>query len=484
MSGAAEIRLPVFANGRRYACEDLPESQTLEYECGLRVRIPCIGEDVFCEITRRREELLEDLIRLTIDDVAEFFSDFAKLWMDPKYEVRLQAEERAARLTGYARHMIAMDYSLLGEALTHRGYTCDFVESELGNERAMDEWAHLHSSYIRAYPAGVVLHNMVGNMPLANSFSIIWGCLTRNINIAKIPVRDPVTPLALAETFHRVDPGHPLTKSLTVAYWPHESPLADAAYRVANVVCSWGGTAALKRVKEKVPAGVQLVDFGPKWSLAVIDLDRCDPEMAARRMAADVSFYDQEACLSPQRLFIKGPLDKWIEPLKRHLDTASGCIPKECWNRDALAHCAITKLEAMYRGWRVYSGKDWTLMVVSDPAAVKEHPLGRTLFIHPVERISDVARYLTPQTQVVSCLPWELGVEHREEWAAAGAVRVVELGMSRRPQPGAVHDGLRPLTRLVRWVSHEEGAHGSNKYGNDDRDYPQEFADDMLFFRR
>ena len=38
----------------------------------------------------------------------------------------------------------------------------------------------------------------------------------------------------------------------------------------------------------------------------MVDLDDVDPRMAAVRLAFDVSYYDQEACLSSQHVFVRG----------------------------------------------------------------------------------------------------------------------------------------------------------------------------------
>jgi long-chain-fatty-acyl-CoA reductase len=373
--------------------------------------------------------------------------------------------------------MIAMDYNFLGYVLRQRPYVYDYLEWELGNERAMDEWSRSKACWTRAFPQGVVHHTMVGNMTLANTFSLLWGAMTKNINVAKIAARDPVSPLALARAFADVDPEHPMTKAMTVVYWGRDSKLADLACESANVIMAWGGAQAVKRIKDKAPAGVPVVELGPKWSLAVIDLDRCDPEVAAWRMAADGTFYDQEACLSPQRVFVKGDVAGFIPRLCHYMERAAQHIPKESRNRDALAHFAMNRLEARFRGWDLHTGDAWTIVRVDDLADVVEHPLGRTLFVHPVADIADVAQYLNHNSQTLCCEPWQLGLEHRDAWGMAGVDRVVELGMSRRPQYGYTHDGMHPLSRLVRWVTLEGGVQDFYRYN----EYNVESVEDRLF---
>lgn len=477
MSNEKQIILPVIVNGRILSVDDLPDCHTLDYESGVSVRIPAIGKEHIEQIRQGRAKLLEELSRLTIHDVTTFLSAVGRRWLDPANTIRREAEMNAALVTGYAPRMLALDYNFLGYVMHQRPYLYDYIDSELGNERIMDEWCRVKASWVRAFPQGIVLHSMVGNMALANAFTLMWAAMTKNISLAKIAARDPVTPLAIAQAFIEADADHPMARALNVAYWRHDSELVTQACEAANVVFAWGGATAIKSLKEKVPAGIPFVEFGPKWSLAVIDLDRCDGEMAAWRMAADVTFYDQEACLSPQRLFVKGDPATFIARLAHYLDKAATHIPKQYRNRDALAHFAMNRLEASFRGWRLHTGADWTIVEVDDPTEVKEHPLGRTLFVHRVSEIEQVRQYLNMSAQTLCCEPLELAAEHRDSWGLAGVDRIVELGMSRRPQYGYTHDGMRPLTKLVRWVSVEAGVHEFYRYN----DYTREGVEDRLF---
>jgi long-chain-fatty-acyl-CoA reductase len=477
MIDAAPIELPIVVGGQILTAADVSQTHLLEYESGVSVRIPAVEDHHLRAVAASRPSLLAELAALTIHDVTTFLSKVGERWLDPSYPIRSEAEAHASRITGYARRMLTLDYNFLGYVLRQRPYVYDYIEWELGHERAMDEWIHTKASWVRAFPQGIVHHTMVGNMTLANTFTLLWGAMTKNINLAKIPARDPISPLAFARAFHDVDPAHPMTRALTVAYWGHDSPLGDLACEIANVIFAWGGARAIKRIKEKAPASVPVVEFGPKWSLAVVDLDRCDHEVAAWRMAADVTFYDQEACLSPQRLFVKGDTTAFLNRLAHYLDKAAQHIPKSTSNRDSAAHFAMNRLEASFRGWKLHTGKAWTVVEVDDPSQVVEHPLGRTLFVHPVQRIEDVAQYLNSSAQTLCCEPWELGQEHRDRWAVAGVDRIVELGMSRRPQYGYAHDGMRPLSRLVRWVTLEGGVHEFYRYN----DYDKESVEDRLF---
>lgn len=471
------VNLPIVIGGRLFHVGELPNNHLLNYESGLTITVPALDHEHIDAIKASRASLMRELCRLDTYEVTKLLSAVGRRWLDPKNPTRQQAAVDAAKVTGYSQRLVSTDYEFIGAWLSQRPFTYDYIKWELGNERILDEWCRVENAWVRAFPQGIVFHSMVGNMMLANAFTLLWGCITKNINLAKVPARDPVTPLALAQTFVEVDATHPLTRALTAGYWGHKSTLLDAACDAANVIFAWGSGAAIKQIKEKAPAGASVVEFGPKWSLAVIDTEQCDVEMAAWRMAADVTFYDQEACLSPQRVFIKGACDQFIERLAHYLDRAAKHIPKEAVSRDAQAHFAMNRLEASFRGWKMRSGHDWTIIEVADPTEVIDHPLGRTLFVHPIADLDAVSRYLTPLAQTLCCEPWVLSEKYRDDWAAGGVVRIVELGMSKRPRDGYSHDGMRPLSKLVRWVTCEGSIRHISKYNV----MGPEQIEDMLF---
>jgi long-chain-fatty-acyl-CoA reductase len=375
--------------------------------------------------------------------------------------------------------MLAQDYRAIGHALSHRAYVYDLFAVELGDEWAMEEWRRVQASSVRAYPRGLVVHGLVGNTPVAGIASIARGLITRNMNLAKAAARDPLSPLHFAQICAQVEPEHPLVRGLSIGYWEHADPVAERATCLADAVCLWGGDEGIAAMRASVRPGVPLLEFGPKRSLAVIDLDRVDVEAAAARLATEVSFYEQEACVSPQRLYVKGGFERLREPLTCFLGAAARRAPKVTAEPDAHAHVSFARLEAAYRGWPMTCGRDWTVIEALVPGEVREHPLGRTLYVHPVSSLEQVAAQLDETVQTVGVFPWELALSYRDAWARRGISRIVELGLSRHPRKGFSHDGMRALSALVRFVSVERPLHHYYKYL--DAPYPEGTERELFF---
>jgi len=446
---------------------------------GLTLRLARFTDGDLVAIASAREQTLSALMDLDIQDTTLFLAAVGRAWLGSLETARTGVLEHVSRTTELPVEMLAQDYRAIGHALSHRAYVYDLFAVELGDEWAMDEWRRVQASTVRAYPRGIVVHGLVGNTPVAGIASIARGLITRNMNLAKVAARDPLSPMFFAQVCAQVDSEHPLVRGLSIGYWEHSDPVGERATCLGDAVCLWGGDEGIAAMRANARPGAPVLEFGPKRSLAVIDLDAADPEVVAMRLATEVSFYEQEACVSPQRLFLKGDYERLRDPLRRFLDIAAQCAPKVTAEPDAHAHVSFARLEAAYRGWPLTCGRDWTIIEAPDPNDVREHPLGRTLYIHSVGSLDEVAEHLDETVQTVGVFPWHIALPHRDAWARRGIARIVELGLSRHPRKGFSHDGLRALNSLVRFVSVERPIDHYYKYL--DEPYAEGAERDLFF---
>ncbi|MFL6124031.1 aldehyde dehydrogenase family protein [Actinophytocola sp.] len=449
------VELPILVNGELVHGTDA-EPHVIEYETGVRIRIPRVTPQVVQDVLKTSRLALAEL---HLDEITVFLNEVGRRWGDPDHAGRAEAVELASRITGYPRVMMASDYQRIARACD-RAKLYDIVETDLQDPLLLDDWIPRQSVFLRAVPKGRVLHLMVGNVPLAGLFTIVRGLLTKNVTVAKLPKRDPVSTLAFARAFADVDPAHPLTRALSVLYWPGGDPVEQSFVDASNVVCAWGQRSSIESIKPKVPMGVDLLEFGPKESLMFIGGDQADWDAVALRAAYDLSVYEQEACFSPQRIFVEGDADLFAAKLAANLDTVLRRLPAGFAPIDKRAHIARARQEARFDGWRVRQseGAEWTVVTLPDGEAPRlDHPLGRTAYVHPVRDLADAVREIHAETQTVSVYPWQRGMDLGERITLAGAGRVTEVGLMSRPRPGFVHDAMRPLHAMVRWVAVERG---------------------------
>jgi long-chain-fatty-acyl-CoA reductase len=330
---------------------------------------------------------------------------------------------------------------------------------------------------------------------MAGLFSIFRSAITKNQTIAKLPKRDLLTTLLFALSFAEFAPDHPITRSISAVYWEPGSPEEDEIVDMADVVCAWGQRESLESIKRKLSYGTEFVEFGPKRSLQLIGRDTPDYGYAAMKAAYDISMYDQEACFSPQEAFVEGDPAPFVEGLKEWLEKGLIRIPRGPLGDDAKARISRARSEAKFRGWQVHSPAHsaWTIIVTDGSCTVQSHPLGRCIYIHPVREIRDALPFIDKDTQTVAVHPPELGAELADALAERGVARITEVGRSGRPRPGFAHDGIYPLSRLIRWVTQERGIRFKYKFWalsaeEDDRLFyglgePAEKADPMLVWK-
>ena len=313
--------LPILINGELiYAAPE--DCHQIEYETGAVVLIPRLTAEHVAALSSAPRSALDVL---DLDDITIFLDRVAAAWSDAGNPLRCEAIRLGAAVTGFSPELMAEDHARLASALG-RAKLYDIVDADLGNSLLLDHWMPYHSVLLKARPVGRVLHVMVGNVPLAGFFTVIRSVLTKNTTIAKLPSRDPVSCLMFARAFHDIDPGHPVTRSLSVVYWPGGDPVEDELIGASDVVCAWGGEDSIDALKRKIPRNTGFLEFGPKESLMLIGPPLDDVEHLAMRAAFDISAYEQEACFSPQRIFIEGdPGPSSITSLPGSTSSSCGC---------------------------------------------------------------------------------------------------------------------------------------------------------------
>ncbi|MFN8074465.1 MAG: acyl-CoA reductase [Kineosporiaceae bacterium] len=458
------IDVPLVVCGRVREVGEVAPEDVIEvpYSGGVVVRMPRLTEADVDAVCAHRE-LLHDV---PLGEVTRYLSAVGPRWMDADDPGMARTVDEVAAVTGYSRPMIERDYRIIGDYLTFRNNFYDLLDAELGDHRVTEEWKRNQVSLVRAYPRGRALHVLVGNVPMAGVYSVVRSVLTRNQTIAKLPARDLVTTSAFARALIEANPaGHPLSRSLTVAYWRRDDPLYDRLLHASDLVCAWGAGASLGALKARVPHTVPYLEFGPKRSFSVVWADEIEPDAAALRLAHDISVYDQEACFSPQQVFVIGDHRALVEALCARLDQQAEFLPRGRSTADVDSHVLRARLTGRYRGWEVREGRDWTVMVSDDGSTLLDHPLNRTVVVHPIADVGEVVGAVDDETQTVAVLPHARAVTVADVVAPRGAVRICEGGLVSHFRQGFTHDGGYPLRQFVRLVSVDESAEYVHKYG-------------------
>jgi len=452
------IRLPkIICGDVRYA-QPGDEVTVLRYEDDVTVEIPTLTAADVVEIVANRT-LLDDI---PIGKVTDFLMAAGRKMLDETDPMRGDAIRYGTMVSGFSREMFESDYTIMGTYLSKRHLFYALLDGELGDHHLIDEWVRNQVGRIRAFPRGRALHIMVGNVPLAAMFSATRSVLTKNQTLIKIPSRDPVTSTYFALLLLAANkPSNPLSRAISCFYAEKDSPLFDHIKRSSDVVCAWGKGSALEEIKRTIPHSIPYLEFGPKRSLSILFSAEANLRAAAMKLAHDVSVYDQEACFSPQRLFVIGEVEPFLKELCEFLDVFAEALPKGRTNMDAQSYLLRTKLEARYRGWQVHEKSYWTI-IVADPHDVVEHPLTRTLFVHPIRSLDEIVPFVDDETQTVTVQPYRNAEKVADVLCPHGVQRICESGMVASPRGGFTHDGMYPLHYFVRIAHLDESVNYVN----------------------
>ena len=247
------------------------------------------------------------------------------------------------------------------------------IDLGLGGRAVIDGWDERvlrgRASRLRAFPCRLV-HVLAGNSPMVAAMSIMRAALTKGVHLLKLPSNDLFTATAILRTMADMDPGHPLTRSFSAAYWRGgDASVESAIYRAQyfDKIVVWGGESAVRHVSKYIGPGLELIAFDPKVSFSMVGREAFESEQtlrdAAQRGAADVLSFNQDACNASRYQFVEGDVDqvdRYAEALSDALaiDVRYGsgqrpAVPQEIRNEVEI----LREMEPIYRVFGEYEGR-------------------------------------------------------------------------------------------------------------------------------
>lgn len=343
------------------------------------------------------------------------------------------------------------------------------VEANFPNPAVLDGWVERtdllgNRGSVRACPPRLV-HMLAGNSPTGCVSSIAQGALVKAINLFKMPSSDPFSCVAVLRTMADLDANHPVVRSMSAIYWRGgDDAIERTLYRPQyfDRIVAWGGGDAINNVIQYLGPGIQLVSFDPKSSISMIGPDGFDSDEViasiAEAAAADVTVYNQEACLASRFLFVEGQRDgveRFCARLQERLgvdrEVASAVAPP----LPPDLREEIEMMQVMGGDFSIWGKPDGRGMVILTDEPVGFHPSGKTANVVHVPSLEQAVRYVNVATQTVGIYPPACKDRLRDALAQAGAQRVVRLGSARKHVLGSPHDAMYPLQRFVHWMSDE-----------------------------
>jgi hypothetical protein len=349
-----------------------------------------------------------------------------------------------------------------------RGTLEPIVVRELGVGGLNGEWHPERTARLRAFPLGVIGHWPAGNIEIQPLLSLSCALLGGNACLVRVPAGLVAHTRALLEKLSGVAGASPLLERICMASFGHErADLQRAMAAAVDGAMIWGGAEAVTQIRAlPFPPWARIAVFGPRLSVAAMDGETWsggpEREISCRRLARDVWQFDQQACSSPQALFLErsttGDLAEFTAMLAAAFEAENQLHPR------GSIHPALTSAICLARAsWLLDDGAnrglfpatpDWTLLLGAD-SRIPAPTQGRTLSVLLVEDLLEPIARFDGMVQTLGLAVSDDAKEASLTEAAGrnGVDRIVKLGRMHlfgSPWDGA--DLVRPMVRLVRHV--------------------------------
>ena len=353
-----------------------------------------------------------------------------------------------------------------------RGNLGPILLRELGPNSLNGRWREDGRAKLRAFPLGVVGHWPAGNIEIQPALSLTCALLGGNSCLVRVPsglVR--ITRLVM-EKLQEVDRTGLLSERIFMASFDHSRmDLQEAMAQAVDGAMIWGGAEAVSQVRGlPFPHWARVVVFGPRISAAAMDAEtwgnRSERSSWCRRIARDVWQFDQQACSSPQTLFLERGAGcdpaEFVEELKRAFQKENRQHPRQQIEPALTSAICLARASWLLKEDRnralFPASPDWTILLGTG-TEMPNPTQGRTLSVLVVDDLREVISKFDGTLQTLG-----LGIKdpRKEEMLAlaagrSGVDRIVKLG--RMHVFGSPWDGtelIRPMVRLVRHVPSED----------------------------
>lgn len=430
---------------------------------------PDIIDGIIRRVTAQRQAYLS---RLRTEEIVMLLDRAVQKWLQPDYELRQLAEAWIPVITGYDAEMIRLELKRFLRTF-RRKELLRFLEEEFDSATVLDEFRPRKSGGMsRAFGPELLFHVFSGNVPGLPIWSLVMGLLLKSATIGKTSSSEPLMAVLFAETLAEVDPE--LADCLAVLPWRGgDESLEGPIIVAAEAIAVYGSEETVNKLRMRVPGNKRFLSYGYKISFAMIGKEALTADRylnTVRRVAEDVSVYDQQGCLAPHSVLVEvgGAVNpqQFSQLLASELERYHEKRPRaRLTDEEAMAiHSVRQRYEMMnLRGEpvKVYvsrTGTDWTV-IYHDRPGFEASPLNRTVHVFRYEALESGLEGLTSYRSYLQTVGLAVEPSRLESIAGLlgmyGVTRICAIGEMAHTPAGWHHDGRMNLIDLVRWVDVE-----------------------------
>ncbi|KAA8328356.1 acyl-CoA reductase [Leuconostoc carnosum] len=421
------------------------------------------------------------LEQLTTSQIIDVISQVAEKWTDPTYYLRQVAETAIPITTGYNADQVKMELKRFIR-LFRKKELKRFVNSEIGHAGAMldDFQPNLAGGFSKFFGPDLIFQIFSGNVPGIQLWTLIMGLLVKSPTLGKLSFSEPIMPALFVQTLAEIDSR--LADSIAILPWHSGQELEKAGIEVADTVVVCGGEIAVKKVKAQVPLDKKVLSYGYKIGFVIVGREALTPEyypQTIKKIAEDISIYDQQSCLAPQSIFVErgGAIttDEFSALLATELNNYqikySRAILQESEKLAIEKMRQATDIESIENSRTLlFASEDSTSWTVAfhDHLGFSASPLNRSVHVFSIDDFLQLQPILKPyqsylQTAGVAIAPKRL-FALANVLGKLGVSRMSAVGQMNHVSSAWHHDGHFNLLDLVRVTDIENSLEVESEY--------------------
>ncbi|MCE1247362.1 MAG: hypothetical protein LWY06_12015 [Firmicutes bacterium] len=430
-----------------------------------------LSPDELDDIFVRADRHLGKIQEVPIDKIVEILDLLSEKWLDPDYYLRKIAIDKMPAIIGYSPQMVEAAINLLFENLK-RENLYRILRGHISNPSMLDKFEYnpSYEGYFKAQPLGVVLHISPGNIFADSVNSLVYGFLTKNINLLRISAGEHIFPFLFARSLQDVDEKGYIAGSFSILHFSEDDAAVEAVMKKrCDGIVVYGREEEVRSYRNDLPHGTRLITYEPKFSFAIITAAGFETEETSglfEKCAMDVVMWEQRESSSPQVIYVEeSAARKFLDGFPRYLELADREFPQMNLNFDekveVLKAREIARMEEAEGSAMLFHSPRsmrWTVIYEESPE-FKISPLNRTVYIKPFKSWADVlgqAVKIKNYLHTAGIAASESQVKMLSKaLARLGVSRITDIGTMHRYKPGSPQDFDFPLRKLVKWVNIE-----------------------------
>ncbi|MEK6908503.1 MAG: acyl-CoA reductase [Nanoarchaeota archaeon] len=326
-----------------------------------------------------------------------------------------------------------------------------------GNYRVLDEFMTLKDGRLyHAQPRGLAVHWVAGNVENLGIYSIIQAMITKNVSLVRTSSSSYQGLKKLLDNFSAVNTnkinGKEFSKTFAlVLVDSKDKEKNEEMSKAADIRIAWGGYEAIEAITNyKKNIFCEDIVYGPKYSYAVVDKENANSD-SARKLAFDISTFDQTACSSPHTIFVEERALDFAKLLAQELDKVNRLmIPKGHTEPGKKMEILSARAEGIIKG-QVFSSEntDWTV-IYSEEIGLAQPCFSRVAFVKPLKDLNLKGLNTRHQQTVGLAMKNNSREDFVDNLTMFGADRCPKVG--EMTLFGSPWDGMFAIDRMVRWI--------------------------------